>query len=36
MKVTTKNISETKVEITVTLDKNDLQTAKEQAVARLS
>ena len=36
MKVTTKNISETKVEITVTLDKNDLQTAKEQAVARLA
>ena len=36
MKVTTKNISETKVEITVTLDKNDLQTAKEQAMARLA
>ena len=36
MKVTTKNLSETKVEVTVTLDQNDLKVAEEQAVLRLS
>lgn len=36
MKVTTKNLSDTKVEISVTLDKKDLQIAKEQAVLRLA
>ena len=36
MKVTTKNLSETKVEVTVTLDQNDLKVAEEQAILRLS
>ena len=36
MKVTTKNLSDTKVEVTVTLDQNDLKIAEEQAILRLS
>ena len=36
MKVTTKKLSDTKVEVTVTLDQKDLQIAEEQAILRLS
>lgn len=36
MKVTTKNLSDTKVEVTVTLDQNDLKIAEKQAILRLS
>ena len=36
MKVTTKNLSETKVEVTVTLNQNDLKVAEDQAILRLS
>lgn len=36
MKVTTKKLSDTKVEVTVTLDQKDLQIAEEQATLRLS
>ena len=36
MKVTTKKLSATKVEVTVTLDQKDLQIAEEQAILRLS
>ncbi len=36
MKTTTKKISDTKVEITVTLDKSDLAAAKKKAIVRLS
>lgn len=36
MKVTTKKLSDTKVEVTVSLDQKDLKIAEEQAVLRLS
>ncbi len=36
MKATTKNLSDTKVEITVKLDKNDLKSAREKAILRLA
>lgn len=36
MKTTVKNLSETKVEITVKLDKNDLKSAREKAITRLA
>lgn len=36
MKVTTKNLSDTKVELTVSLDKNDLKEARKKAVERLA
>lgn len=36
MKVKSKKLSDTRIEITVTLDKNDLASAREKAVARLS
>ena len=36
MKTTVKNLSETKVEITVKLDKNDLKPAREKAITRLA
>lgn len=36
MKVTTKNLSDTKIEVTVTLDPNDLKLAEDQALLRLS
>lgn len=36
MKTTTKNLSDTKVEIKVTLDSADLQTAREKAIANLA
>lgn len=36
MKVTTKKLSDTKVEVTVTLDQKDLRIAEEQAILRLS
>ena len=36
MKVTTKKLSDTKVEVTVTLDQKDLQIVEEQAILRLS
>lgn len=36
MKITTKNLSETKVQITVTLDKKDLAEARKKAVERLA
>jgi len=36
MKTTTKKLSDTKVELTVTLDANDLKQAEQKAVARLS
>lgn len=36
MKTTTKKLSDTKVELTVTLDAKDLQAAEEKALARLS
>lgn len=36
MKVTTKNLSDTRVEIKVTLDKEDLKSARKKAIERLS
>ena len=36
MKVKSKKLSDTRVEITVSLDSSDLKTAREKAVARLS
>ena len=36
MKTTTKNLSDTKIEITVTLDASDLKAAREQAITRLA
>ena len=36
MKITTKNLSDTKVEINVALDQKDLSEAREQAIARLA
>lgn len=36
MKVTTKNLSDTKVEVTVSLDQKDLEIAEKQAVLRLA
>ena len=36
MKAATKNLSDTKVEITVKLDKNDLKSAREKAILRLA
>ena len=36
MKTTTKKLSDTRVEVKVTLDSADLKTAREQALARLA
>ena len=36
MKITTKNLSDTKIEIKVTLDKADLNSAHKKAVERLA
>ena len=36
MKTTTKKLSDTRVEVKVTLDANDLQSAREKALARLA
>ena len=36
MKTTKKNLSDTRVEVKVTLDATDLQAAREQALARLA
>ena len=36
MKTTTKKISDTRVELTVTLDKDDLKIAKDKAIERLA
>lgn len=36
MKITTKNLSDTKVQITVSLDKNDLADARQKAIERLA
>ena len=36
MKITTKNLSDTKVELKVSLDKNDLKIARKKAIERLA